>query len=181
MPDATNRRFCAPILVTVLALALAGCSSFGAAGPSTREVRGASDAQYGQSDILVVDLDRPAAGRIADFSEQRSFANVFGGMSAAAPLIERGDTIAVTLWEAPPAVLFGGAGNARLSQDPMLSASTTLPDQRVDEDGAIAVPFAGRVQVAGRTPLEVQRDIVARLRGKANDPQAVVRLVDNQS
>ena len=175
------RRLGAPLLLAVGALTLAGCSSFGAAGPSTRDIRAAGTADDPASDILIVDLDRPVAGCIADLTERRSFANVFGDTPVAAPLIERGDLIAVTLWEAPPAVLFGTGGSARPSEDPMVASSTSLPEQRVDEDGAIAIPFAGRVQVAGRTPAQVQREIVSRLRGKANDPQAIVRLVDNQS
>ena len=180
MRGSPSHRFGATFLL-VAAGALAGCASFGAAGPSTREIRGAGETAYAESEILIVDLDRPVAGRIADLSEQRSFANTFGDVAMAAPLIQRGDLVAVTMWEAPPAVLFGTTGSTRVSEDPMLAASTTLPEQRVDEDGTIAVPFAGRVPVAGRTPAQVQRDIVARLRGKANDPQAIVRLVDNQS
>jgi protein involved in polysaccharide export with SLBB domain len=34
--------------------------------------------------------------------------------------------------------------------------SATIPDQQVAPDGAIGVPYAGRVQAAGRTPAEVQ-------------------------
>jgi len=181
MTDRPFRRLGAPLLLALGALTLAGCASFGAAGPATRDIRAAGAADDPASDILIVDLDRPVAGRIADLSERRSFANVFGDAAVAAPLIERGDLIAVTMWEAPPAVLFGSGVSARPSDDPMVASSTTLPEQRVDEDGAIAVPFAGRVPVAGRTPAQVQRDIVSRLRGKANDPQAIVRLVDNQS
>ena len=174
-------RIAAPLVLTLAAGLLGGCSTFGAAGPSTRDIRAAESTDEAGSDILVVDLDRPVTGRIADLMQQRSFANVFGDAAANPPLIQRGDLVAVTLWEAPPAVLFGAAGGDGSRADAMRGASTTLPDQRVDEDGAIAVPFAGRVQVTGRTPAQVQREIVARLRGKAHDPQAVVRLVDNQS
>jgi polysaccharide export outer membrane protein len=51
----------------------------------------------------------------------------------------------------------------------------------VARDGAITVPFAGRVQVAGRTPPEVERVIVERLADKAIDPQALVSVVRNVS
>jgi polysaccharide export outer membrane protein len=50
----------------------------------------------------------------------------------------------------------------------------TIPDQPVAADGAISVPYAGRVAVTGRTPVEVQQAIEALLAGKALDPQALV-------
>jgi polysaccharide export outer membrane protein len=51
---------------------------------------------------------------------------------------------------------------------------TRIPVQQVGIDGAITIPYAGRVPVAGRTPAEVQRTIERRLAGKAVEPQALV-------
>jgi polysaccharide export outer membrane protein len=44
----------------------------------------------------------------------------------------------------------------------------------VAPDGAIGVPYAGRVPAAGRTPAEVQQTIEARLASKALRPQVLV-------
>ena len=52
--------------------------------------------------------------------------------------------------------------------------STTIPNQEVGADGAISVPYAGRVPAAGRLPAEVQQAIEARLAEKALGPQALV-------
>jgi len=52
--------------------------------------------------------------------------------------------------------------------------SATIPDQEVGADGAISVPYAGRVAAAGRLPAEVQQAIEARLAEKALGPQALV-------
>ena len=41
-------------------------------------------------------------------------------------------------------------------------------------DGAISVPYAGRIRVVGRTPLQVQDEIERRLAEKAIEPQAIV-------
>jgi polysaccharide biosynthesis/export protein len=49
-----------------------------------------------------------------------------------------------------------------------------IPEQQVGADGAISVPYAGRIPVAGRSPEEVQRMIEARLAEKALEPQALV-------
>jgi len=49
-----------------------------------------------------------------------------------------------------------------------------LPDQVVGRDGAISVPYAGRVRVAGRTPLQVQNTIEQNLAQQVVQPQAIV-------
>jgi protein involved in polysaccharide export with SLBB domain len=51
---------------------------------------------------------------------------------------------------------------------------TRIPDQPVGPDGAISIPYAGRVKIAGRTPVEVERTIEKLLGPKALDPQALV-------
>ena len=53
-------------------------------------------------------------------------------------------------------------------------AGTRIPDQSVDSDGKISIPYAGRIAAAGRTPDEVQHIIEERLAQKALDPQALV-------
>jgi len=49
-----------------------------------------------------------------------------------------------------------------------------IPDQQVGTDGAISIPYAGRIPAAGRTPGEVQQTVEQRLKSKALDPQALV-------
>jgi polysaccharide export outer membrane protein len=49
-----------------------------------------------------------------------------------------------------------------------------IPDQQVEADGAISVPYADRVPAAGRSPQEVQQTIESRLAAKALEPQALV-------
>jgi polysaccharide export outer membrane protein len=51
---------------------------------------------------------------------------------------------------------------------------TRVPDQQVGPDGAISIPYAGRVPAAARSPAEVERTIEARLGPKALEPHALV-------
>ena len=51
---------------------------------------------------------------------------------------------------------------------------TEIPNQQVGADGAISIPYAGRIPAAGRSPLEVQQSIERRLAEKALQPQALV-------
>jgi polysaccharide export outer membrane protein len=54
-----------------------------------------------------------------------------------------------------------------------------MPEQMVDQNGQIRVPFAGQIMAAGRSPAQIEREIMSRLNGKAHEPQAIVRLVRN--
>jgi polysaccharide export outer membrane protein len=57
----------------------------------------------------------------------------------------------------------------------------TIPEQVVTRDGAISVPFADRIPVAGKSPLEVQQTIEQRLAEKAIEPQVIVTLAKSVS
>ncbi|MFG5118387.1 polysaccharide export protein, partial [Methylorubrum sp. POS3] len=54
------------------------------------------------------------------------------------------------------------------------SKSALIPEQIVGPDGGISVPYAGRIQVAGRRTQDVQSLIEAELAGKAIQPQVLV-------
>ena len=97
-------------------------------------------------------------------------------------LIGPGDVLEVNIWEASPAILFGSSSNASLSiVNSSSSKATTLPEQVVNRDGKISVPFAGSIQAAGKTTDQIASEIVKALNGKANIPQVMVRLIRNRT
>jgi polysaccharide export outer membrane protein len=108
------------------------------------------------------------------------FANVFPSTVSNNYVIGPGDVIEVTIWEAPPALLFGGSAQAS-STTPTAANSVTLPTQMVASDGTIAIPFVGRVVVTGHTAEQIEAGIVSRLKGKANQPQVLVRVTKNNA
>ncbi len=165
----------------VLAILLAGCSTFGAAGPGTGTVRSAEGETYEGTPISVIELDRIAIQRIQASQDAASFAQVFGSPELAEPTIERGDVVGVTIWEAPPAVLFGSNGPRGRDEGFGTAQNVAIPDLRVDTDGRITVPFVGPIEAAGQTPSQIQAEITARLAGRANDPQVLVRILGNRS
>ena len=57
----------------------------------------------------------------------------------------------------------------------------TLPNQPVDTKGFISIPYAGLVPAAGKTPAQVEKGIVDRIKNRAIEPQAVVALVTANS
>jgi len=167
------------LMAALLAGLATGCTSLGAAGPSIGKITRIEGQNYAGGQIALVDLDAASRQRIAAYERSLGLAERLGDASAGAWLIGPGDTLDIALWEAPPAVLFGGGAVI-----PGLDAGAqnrTVVSQVVDSVGAITVPFAGQIMVAGRSTSEVERAIVQRLKGRANDPQASVRLAQNDS
>ena len=56
-----------------------------------------------------------------------------------------------------------------------------LPNQTIDSHGNIFVPYAGQIPAAGKTPAQVDQEIVDRIKNRAIEPQAVVALVTQNS
>lgn len=171
--------------LAILAFALAGCASAGSSGPSAGRVSRISDEMIAGSGIKVVDVNDAVAHQILNQSRPLLFSEQLGEGLAGSSVIGPGDIIDISIIEAPPAVLFtgalGGSINATGStvRPTTVSSGLELPQQQIDLSGRISVPFAGSIQAAGRTPQEIGSEIVRRLRGKAHDPQVVVRRVDN--
>ncbi|WP_133791543.1 polysaccharide biosynthesis/export family protein [Paraburkholderia silvatlantica] len=167
----------ASIAVSVFAIALSGCSAIPTSGPGRSQVADAG-ASGNVNGIQVVDVTDAVARELYSEHATADFATVLGDKAMFRQQLGIGDSVQVTIWEAPPATLFGAAeldGKASVSG----SHATVLPDQAVDASGFIGIPFVGNVRAAGRTPSQLQAEIVARLTGIAHDPQVLVRLSRN--
>jgi polysaccharide biosynthesis/export protein len=155
------------LLVGVLA---AGCSALPTAGPTVRDVQH-QEVKDNEQRFDLVDIDekvvRALLARSAD-SFQARFRKYSRPPQAK---IGVGDSVVVSIWEAAGGGLFGASPTEHVSAG---SRSVTIPEQIVGQDGAISVPFAGRIPVAGRVPVEVQKAIEQRLAEKAIEPQAIV-------
>jgi polysaccharide biosynthesis/export protein len=175
------------LAATIAALLLGGCASSGgskgwnaAQGPSRSEVL-KSPKNANLEGIQIVDVNSDIAKKLFDMQKQALFSEVFGQSNkTASTIIRAGDVVEVSVWEAPPATLFGG-GAVDPSLAPSTTRVTTFPNQMVDDNGAINIPFAGRVPAAGRSANQVEKEILKRLAGKANQPQILVRMIQNNS
>lgn len=172
------------IVLLSLAMLVSGCASIvSSTGPSRGAVMNAGDpARAGSiAGIRVVEVTDPVARRILAAQSHSMFSETLGDGLRTGSIIGPGDVIEVNLWEAPPAALFGGGGAAaRLGvAGNSTSQATSLPEQRVGVDGRINIPFAGSIQAAGRTTGQIEAEIVRRLKGKAHQPQAIVRISQN--
>lgn len=168
-------------LALALAFGLGGCGSglVGQAGPSTGTIAKAPD-NAALAGIAVVDLDRTATEQLLARAPSASFARALGAALPVGSVVRPGDVLEVSIWEAPPAALFGGTGTTLVrSEGVQLSTTSTLPELLVGLNGTIFVPFAGTIQVANRTPQQIEAEITRRLSGKAHLPQVIVRIARN--
>ncbi|MFL9936628.1 polysaccharide export protein, partial [Paraburkholderia sp. RL18-103-BIB-C] len=162
------------------AAAFTACSSIPTSGPSKSEVV-QSVATPSELGVQVVDVNDDVARRLLAERRAGDFSKTLGEQPLAQQRLGAGDVIEVSIWEAPPAMLFGAAPTDMRSGGASNARVTVLPDQMIDDAGNINVPFAGQLKAAGRTLEEVGNSITDRLRGKANQPQTLVRLVQNST
>jgi polysaccharide export outer membrane protein len=176
----TETRFTPPfrLAFVIAALALGACSQMPAVGPTTSTVEQAASAPPA-GHIQVVDVDDRVARELLAARRFKLFSQTLGEQPPSTINIGPGDTLEVNIWEAPPATLFGGGPVD--PRTPSAARSTSLPDQMVDRAGYISVPFAGRIRAAGLLPEEVAAEITRALKGKANQPEVLVRLTQNAS
>jgi polysaccharide export outer membrane protein len=155
------------------ALLLAGCTSyFPSIGPTRHEIEH-PDAKTSVPPIAVIDVNEDVTRRLVAQRSRLLFSEVLTTRPEQLLPMGKGDYLSVTIWEAAPATLFGSVQlDARGIPAP--AVATTLPEQPVDGEGSITVPFAGRVPAAGKTLPEISAEIKRRLTGKANQPEVLV-------
>lgn len=158
---------------------LQACTSMPGAGPTTQSLEQTQPASAPtQTAGFIV---APLSAQVIETVSGRATQSLHGHLGATPTprvfAVGVGDRIAVTLWEAGS----GGLFTSGALENGSGANSVTFPVQEVDHDGAITVPYAGRVAVAGQTLADIERRIVASLDGRAIDPQAIVTVTDNSS
>lgn len=156
-------------LVAGLAGLLCACSTLPSSGPTGSQVLGNVRQSVGAIDLVeVVDnASLPAAPAPLG----KAFPDT---TPPPTDMIGPGDVLEISIYEAGVS-LFGNSAPATAAAtfDPSAKAHT-LPPRRVNDDGDIVVPYAGRLRVVGKTIAEVQEQIRRSLRGFTQDPQVLV-------
>jgi polysaccharide export outer membrane protein len=185
------------ILVFVSCL-LQGCSGFfSSSGASRAQVESAADPETRDSPISVISVNNGVALKVLNAYRSIKFNDVLPVAKSPENLVGLGDSLDILVWEAPPAILFtssssssamltsnalstsGKSSNVNISPASLGMPMTALPPQVVNKQGTVIFPFIGRIQVAGKTLTKIEKEIVEKLAGKANQPQVMVRLVTN--
>ena len=155
----------------VAAFGLAACGIIPASGPASIEIPNATESLP----YAYVRLTREIGERLARYTPRIS--NTFTDRRLPKAFVFGvGDVVSVTIFEAQAGGLFIPA---EASVRP--GNFVTLPNQEVDNNGNISVPYAGNIRAQGRTPVEVQQAIVDTLKNRAIEPQAVVTLATQRT
>ncbi|MBN9028925.1 MAG: polysaccharide export protein [Rhizobiales bacterium] len=171
------------IAFAVLVVPLFGCSALPGSGPDMQAVAAQTRQQIrspaGAAGIeyALVDIDARVLGVAAPVTPLAFVAApgvARGGPPT--PVLGVGDVVRVSVFESQAGGLFIPAeAGARPGN------FINLPAQTIDRDGAIGVPYAGKVRALGRTAEAVQSDIAARLADRAIEPQVVVSIEKTRS
>ena len=151
----------------------AGCSNsllIPASGPNAMVVR--SGAAWNGPPYGRVTLS-PQVVQILEEWGPRSLSATFGDHRPPPEIkFGIGDIISVTVFEAAAGGLFIPA-EAGVRPGNFV----TLPPQPIDNRGNLTVPYAGLVPAAGKTPEEVSKEVINRIKDRAIEPQVEVALV----
>ena len=175
-----DARSVARLLTAVAVILLSGCAGFlPGIGPSRRQIE--AKPPPNTAAIQVIDIDDAVTRRLLAQRALRMFSETLGTARIASRTVGAGDVLEVTIWEAAPATLFSMAAMSANANAIATSHPTTLPEQPIDDDGFIWVPFAGRIPATGKTLQDIEAEIVRRLKPKANQPEVLVRMTRNLS
>lgn len=174
------RPFCG---VAFAVLLLPSCTYLPRSGPDDKAVDTHAAIKVGTKerkagiDYVLIDITRGMLGYFDDKAAM-SLKLSFGGGKGGPPDIPLGygDVVQVSIFEAQSGGLFipSDAGSRPGNY-------VTLPNQTIDRSGTVSVPYAGRIQAAGRLKEEVERDVEDKLANRAIEPQVVITTVTSNS
>jgi polysaccharide export outer membrane protein len=161
-------------LFSAVLLVSAGCSIMPSSGPQDVSIKSggtASGPDYG-----LVKLNPAVTNILKEYGPGALAASFPSNRRPPEIKFGKGDVVGVTIFEAAAGGLFIPA-EAGVRPGNFVA----LPNQSVDTAGKITVPYAGAVQAEGRTPAEVQQDIVRAIGNRAIEPQVVVTTTDQRT
>lgn len=160
-----------------LLASLAGCATLPSSGPTGRQIEKSATAPVNGPPIQLVQIhavaDIPAAAEIVSPTSLQS-------EQAPSPtdMVGPGDILDINIYEAGVTLFASTATNSALTQmtsNPGVQVQK-LPPTRVDDDGDIAIPYAGTLHVAGQTTGEIEATIRKALKRLSQNPQVIVTM-----
>jgi polysaccharide export outer membrane protein len=177
--------------MTIVALSAAGvlssCTALPSSGPDSGQIdqqaamkvvdTRSSKSRKPAIDYALVDISAAVIANIAQASTP-SLRGSFGDEQRGPPnlMLGVGDVISVTVFESQSGGLFIPADAGSRSGN-----FVTMPTQTIDRGGTITVPYAGRVNVSGRSINDVQAELQSLFSNRAIEPQVVISKVQSRS
>ena len=161
----------------VLLAGLAGCATLPTNGPTRRQIEKSARS--------------PKDGLPIQLAEVQNIGDMPNSAAAATPapppfdtpplptdLVGPGDVLDINIYEAGVALFSGGGSGGEAMQASSAPGVQVqkLPPIRVDDNGFINIPYAGRIYVAGHTAREVEAMVRHSLRGMSQNPQVLITM-----
>lgn len=169
-------------VLTAIGLALlSGCASLPSNGPTASRIESVAQSsanQLGFSVVAIAPDTLPAPRPESQVAAQRLTALAAATPRERSDIIRRGDTLSVAIYEVgislfgPPAPQAGASPGTPTATGQQISV-------QVDEDGRIALPYVGRLEVAGLTPELLSGILQARLKPYSQSPQVSIAIAES--
>ena len=168
-------------IISALVL-LAGCATLPASGPTAGDIKHGTRSSANTIGFRIVEVNDAvlqqvvARDRAADAAQPvlSELAQI-----GRADVVGAGDILTIGIYEVGVGLF---AGNRAAPEALDFSArSEPFPVVQVAVDGSVTLPYIGRLEVAGHTTGEIQTMIEHALRGKSQNPQALVTIKENIS
>ncbi|MFK4874883.1 polysaccharide biosynthesis/export family protein [Novosphingobium sp. ZW T3_23] len=162
----------------ILFAGLAGCASLPTSGPTGKQITTSAVDPNAQSPVHVIEINAAADLPAAPETPVNQLADL---PPPPTDLIGPGDVLDITIYEAGVTLFTGGGGavaaaEAKAAAGPASTGvqAQKLPPTRVNDDGYITIPYAGKLHVLGRTIGEVETMVRQSLRRMSQNPQVIV-------
>jgi polysaccharide export outer membrane protein len=143
-----------------------GCGFIPMSGPASVDVQTERGAAL---PFAVVKLNEQALSVLAAYEPNTLAGALTDQRRPAAIKFGIGDVVSVTVFEASAGGLY-----IPIEAGVRPGNYVNLPDQIIDNDGNITVPYAGTIRASGQTNVQVQKAILDRIKNRAIDPQVIV-------
>lgn len=165
------RNFSKHILWLTLSISLGACANLPRGAALQSEVLKASDEET--ADFAVYPVTRDFLPTIAEWPStgQRRYGWIGKSSGSVAQIIRPGDTLDVLIWD---------SGENSLLTSPEQRVAD-LSGMRVAEDGAIFVPYVGKVKVSGRSPGNARQLVQRQLETIVPSAQVQLRMTEGRT
>ena len=160
--------------MAMIALMLAGCSIAPGSGPKHSSFTTGSITHYeadsaNEVDFALVDVDTKVAKILKNDAPIKVTLDLPEGQRGFSQKLRVGDLISLSILESEKGGLFVNDG-ANLPHGNKI----VFPNQRVNDNGYIKIPFAGEIKAAGLEASTLAKKIEEKLQNRAIEPQAIV-------
>lgn len=168
---------------TLVLPALAGCASLPSNGPTASTItRGAMDGsaiQYQVEDIVSPDA---TIFRIPERPVEPGLLASVGRGQVLRDALQPGDVLQIRIYEIGISLFSGHAGaaaSAAGTNSDLTAHNESFDNVVVDEDGMIALPYLGRIQVSGRSIHDTEIQLRGAMRGRSQSADVIVSRIDS--